>query len=55
VQSDGDLHFVETVQTFDAARIRVSELGEMWRGKYVLDNEETGERVFVSTRDEQKN
>jgi hypothetical protein len=41
LQSDGDPHFVEAIQTF--------------HGEYVIDNEETGERVFVSTRDETKN
>jgi hypothetical protein len=55
VQSDGDLHFVEAVQTFDQAKGRVRELGKLWPGKYVIDNEETGERIFVSTRDETKN
>jgi hypothetical protein len=55
VQSDGELHFVEAVETFDDARARVRELGEVWPGEYVIDNEETDERVFVSTRDETKN
>ena len=55
LQGDGDLHFVETVQTFDDAKVRVRDLGESWPGEYVIDNEETGERVFVSTRDERKN
>jgi len=31
VQSDGGLHFVEGMQTFDEARERVRELGEVWR------------------------
>ena len=52
VQSDGDLHFVEATQTFDDARERVRELGKLWPGKYVIENEETGQRVVVSTRDE---
>lgn len=55
VQRDGDLHFVEAVHTFGDARIRVRELGETWAGEYVIDNQETGERVFISTRDESKN
>jgi hypothetical protein len=55
LQSDGDLHFVEAMQTFHDAKGRVRELGEGWPGEYVIDNEETGERVFVSTRDETKN
>jgi hypothetical protein len=55
VQSDGDLHFIEAAQTFDEAKIRVRELGKLWRGKYVIENEETGERMVVSTGDKTKN
>ena len=55
LQSDGGLHFVQTVRTFDDAKERVRELGEIWPGEYVIDNQETGERLFVSTRDERKN
>ena len=55
VQSDGDLQFVEAVQTYGEAKQRVGGLGEVWPGEYVIDNEETGERVFVSTRDETNN
>jgi hypothetical protein len=55
VQSDGGLHFVEAMQTFGDAKERVRELGEIWPGHYVIDNEETGERVFISTTDERKN
>ena len=55
VQNDGHLHFVEALPTLDEGKTRVSELGEVWPGEYVIDNEETGERGFVSTRDETKN
>jgi hypothetical protein len=55
LQGDGDLQFVEAVQTFDNARARVRELGEAWPGEYVIDDQDTGERFFVSTRDERKN
>ena len=55
VQSDGNLHFVEAVQTFDDATTLVKGLGELWPGEYVIENEETGERVIVRTRDERKN
>ncbi len=55
VQSDGDLHFVEAMHTLDDAKARVRGLGDVWPGEYVIDNEETGERAFVSTRDETKN
>ena len=51
MQEDGELHFVVAVQTLDDAKARVRELGETWPGEYVIYNEETGERVFVSTRD----
>ena len=53
--SDGDRHFVAAVQTLDAAKTRVQELGELWPGEYVIHNDETGERVLISTRDETKN
>ena len=55
VQNDGELHFVEAVQAFEDAKGRVRELGNVWPGEYVIDNEETGERTFVSTRGETKN
>jgi hypothetical protein len=55
LQSDGELHFVDALQSFHDAKARVRKLGEVWPGEYVIDNEETGERVFVSTRDESKN
>jgi len=41
--------------TLDEAKTLLRELGERWPGEYVIDNEETGERVFVSTRDEGNN
>ena len=55
MQSDENLHFVEEIQTFDGAKERVRELGKPWLGEYVIENEETGERVVASTRDETKN
>jgi hypothetical protein len=55
VQSDGNFHFVEAVQTYDDAIACIRELGDSWPGEYVIDNEETGERVFTNTRDESKN
>jgi hypothetical protein len=55
VQDDGNLHFVEMAQTFDDATALARGLGELWRGKYVVENEETGGRVVVNARDETKN
>jgi len=40
--------------TFEDARERVRELGGIWAGNEVIENEETGERTFVDTRDERK-
>jgi hypothetical protein len=54
LRDDGSLRFVEAVQTLDLARERLQQLGELWPGEYVVDKEETGERVF-STRNESKN
>lgn len=50
LQRDGDLHFVEAVQTFDGAKGRVRKLAAVWPGEYIIDNGETTERVFISTR-----
>lgn len=55
VRDDGSLHFVEAMQTLDEAKARVKQIGKLWPGDYVIDNEETGERVFASTSDETKN
>jgi hypothetical protein len=55
VRDDGSLHFIQAIHTLDDAKARVREIGTLWPGEYVIDNEETGERVFVSTNDETKN
>ena len=55
LQGDGSLHFVEALPTLDDAKARVREIDELWPGEYGIENVETGERVFVSTRDETKN
>ena len=55
VQNDGDLHFVEAVQSFKDATAVARELGEMWPGEYVIYNEQTGERVSVTAGGQTKN
>jgi len=42
VQSDGALHFVQSVHTLHDAKARVRELGKLWPGEYVIENEENG-------------
>jgi len=53
MRDDRSLHLVEEAQTHDDARARVRALAELWPGEYVIDDEETGERVFVSTREKE--
>ena len=55
VRDDGSLNFVEAMHTLEDAKARVRQIGKLWPGDYVIDNEETGERIFVSTSDETKN
>ncbi len=46
VLGDGSLHFVEKAQTLeDAAR----DLARLWPGEYIIQNEETGERVVITS------
>lgn len=52
LQNDGGLHFVQAVQTLEAARALVAGLAKLWLGEYVIHHEETGERVSFTTSDE---
>jgi hypothetical protein len=45
----GELQFVEAVQTLEAARQRIAALAELRPGQYIIYNEETGERLPVTT------
>ncbi len=54
VRGDGSQHFVEEAETLDDARECVGDLAELWPGEYIVQNEETGERVF-STGSQTKN
>jgi|SRR5215469_2654753 len=47
VLDDGELHFVERAQTFEAARRHIEALAEVRPGRYVIYNGETGERVSI--------
>lgn len=44
----GELHFVEAVQTLEAARQRIEALAESKPGQYIIYNKETGERVSIT-------
>jgi hypothetical protein len=48
VLDNGELHFVERAQTFEAAERRIEELAEIWPRQYVIYNKKTGERVFIT-------
>jgi len=47
VLDGGELCFVESAQSLDAAKARVESLAESWPGEFVIYNEATGERVSV--------
>lgn len=47
VFDDGELCFVETAQTLDAAKVRVRSLAELLPGEFIIYDEATGERVSV--------
>jgi hypothetical protein len=49
VQDDGALQFLQATQTLHDAKERVRDLGRLWPGEYVIENEATGDRVFVNT------
>jgi len=44
----GELHFVEGAQTLEAARQRIEVIAKLWPGHYVIYNEQTGERVWMT-------
>ena len=53
LQNDGNLHFVEAVHTLEEAKARVQALMEPWPGEYLIHNDETGERLFISASETQ--
>lgn len=46
---DGEVRFIEAVQTLEIARQRIEALAELEPGQLVIYNEETGERFSVTT------
>ena len=48
VRGDGSLHSVEEAETLEDARERVADLARLWPGEYIIQNEETGERVSIT-------
>jgi hypothetical protein len=48
LRTDGSPHVVEEAQTLEDAIERVEALAELWPGEYIIQNEETGERVFIT-------
>jgi hypothetical protein len=51
-RDDGSLQSVEGADSLESAKERVEELGKFWPGKYVIVNQETGERLTITTGDE---
>ena len=54
VQADGDLQFVEEAETLEDARERAGDLARLWPGGYIIQNEETGERVAITSGSQTK-
>lgn len=48
VLDDGELCFVETAQSLDAAKKRVQALTKLLPGEFVIYDEATGQRVSVT-------
>lgn len=55
VLGDESLYFVQKAVTLDAARERAEGLAVLWPGEYVIENEETGERVVISSGSKETN
>lgn len=53
VLDDGDLHFLEAAETFEAARKRIEALADLLPGEYVVYNARTGECVSIKSRREE--
>ena len=51
VLDDGELYFVETAQSLDAAKVRVQALAELLPGEFVIYDEATGQRVLITTEE----
>ena len=45
---DGELQFVEAVQTLEDARQRIEALAALLPGEYVIYNKQTGERLCIT-------
>jgi len=55
LRGDGSLPFVEEAHTLEDARESARELARLWPGEYIIQNEETGERVVITAGGETKN
>jgi hypothetical protein len=55
VQDDEALQFLQAMHTLHDAKERVLELGKLWPGEYMIEIEETGERLMVTPQDGTKN
>jgi len=55
LRGDGSLHFVEEARTLEDAKESARDLARLWPGEYIIQNEETGERVVITAGGETKN
>jgi hypothetical protein len=47
---NGSQHFVGEAENLESARARVGNLAGFWPGEYIIQNEDTGERVVITSR-----
>jgi hypothetical protein len=48
LRGDGSLQFVEEAHTLEDAIESARDLAQLWPGEYIIQNEETGERVSIT-------
>jgi hypothetical protein len=51
-RDDGSLQLVGGAEDLESAKVRVDGLAKFWPGTFVIVNQETGERLSISTGDE---
>ena len=55
LRGDGSLHFVEEAHTLEGAKESARDRARLWPGEYIIQNDETGERVVITASGETRN
>ena len=54
LRGDGSLHFVQETKP-SKTQESVRDFAELWPGEYIVESEETGERVVICSDSQTKN